>query len=297
MTKLIAAALVVACALTINYAQERPEPRPMFGRGTSNLPFEVVSVNGESGWKVTGRGSVSVEDLLGGLANATNLRVSFSARAGDSKRINLSYLASDSGMTLENKALAGYCGELMGAQQLALVGFTTGRATVARIEEAAGLAVLVTEAELAGIDGAEWVTVNLPIVNVTSRDAEKLLALYRATPMTTVDYPGGVVVSGPAERVRAAARLLRDMDKPGAGLGMVRAYDLQDSVKATAAREALLALFPGETSEARVVEGSILLSKSATPRVTVAAASTSRLIVFASTADHALVQQALTALK
>ncbi len=294
MTRLFAAVLVLGLALSLTWAQERPT----FGRGTANLPFEVVTVDGKTGWKVTGRGTVSLDDLLNGLANATGLRVSFSADAMEARRTTLSYIAPDTGMTLSNAELAAYTGELLGGQGLTLVGFTTGSAKVARIEEAASFAIMVGEAELGAMHPAEWVTFSASFVHLSPRAASSALSLYRGADMTVVGHESGAVLTGRAERVRTAARLLREMDKPAAAGQMVRTYDLPDGVKADSARALLGSLFPGEVTEVQNIETRVTVTTRHQPRVTsYGSLAGNRLIVAASPQDHTLVAQALASMK
>ena len=300
MTRLFAAVLVLGLALSLTWAQERPT----FGRGTANLPFEVVTVDGKTGWKVTGRGTVSLDDLLGGLANATGLRVSFSADAMEARRTTLSYIAPDTGMTLSNAELAAYTGELLGGQGMTLVGFTTGSAKVARIEEAASFAIMVGEAELGAMHPAEWVTFSASFVHLSPRAASSALSLYRGADMTVVGHESGAVLTGRAERVRTAARLLREMDArieraaARAAGQMVRTYDLPDGVKADSARALLGSLFPGEVTEVQNIETRVTVTTRHQPRVTsYGSLAGNRLIVAASPQDHTLVAQALASMK
>ncbi|KAA0216386.1 hypothetical protein EDM80_04240 [bacterium] len=294
MTRLLAALLVLGLALSFSWAQERPT----FGRGVVNLPFEVVTVDGKTGWKVTGRGTVSLDDLVGGLANATGLRVSFSANAMEARRTTLSYIAPDAGMTLSNAELAGYTGELLGGQGLTLVGFTTGSAKVARIEEAASHAIMVGEAELGAMHASEWVTFSASFVHLSPRAASNALSLYRGADMTIVGHESGAVLTGRAERVRTAMRLLREMDKPAAASQMVRAYDLPEGVKAESARALLGSLFPGDVTEVQNIETRVTVTTRQQPRVTSYGSLTgNRLIVAASPQDHTLVAQALASMK
>ena len=82
MTRLVAALLVVTVSLAFAAAQERePGVRFPLGGASSNLPFEVSQVDGKATWKVRGRGTVRIEDLIGGLANAHSMRISYGARA------------------------------------------------------------------------------------------------------------------------------------------------------------------------------------------------------------------------
>lgn len=294
MTRLLAALLVLGLALSFSWAQERPT----FGRGVVNLPFEVVTVDGKTGWKVTGRGTVALDDLVGGLANATGLRVSFLANAMEARRTTLSYIAPDAGMTLSNAELAGYTGELLGGQGLTLVGFTTGSAKVARIEEAASHAIMVGEAELGAMHASEWVTFSAGFVHLSPRAASNALSLYRGADMTIVGHESGAVLTGRAERVRTAMRLLREMDKPAAASQMVRAYDLPEGVKAESARALLGSLFPGDVTEVQNIETRVTVTTRQQPRVTSYGSLTgNRLIVAASPQDHTLVAQALASMK
>jgi hypothetical protein len=294
MIRLIAASLVIAFALAISFAQEKP---PVLGRGSSTLPFEVTAVDGKPAWIVTGRGTVYVEDLLGGLANATSLRVSFTARAAESRRAALGYLAPDSGMTLKSEQIPAFVSELLAGQGLTIVGFTQGNARVARIDEAASLSTLVTDAELTKINDAEWVALNLSLVNA-SVGMSNLLHIYKGANVTAYDYPGGVLIYGPAERVRTTARLLRELDKTGVGSITVRTYDLPEGVKADNARLILFGLFPSDTTEVKQMDSGVSVVSRSTPRVVVMAAPVgNRLIVRASISDHTMVTQALAAMK
>lgn len=294
MTRLIAATLVIAFALAIGFGQEKP---PVLGRGSSNLPFEVTAVDGKPAWIVTGRGTVYVEDLMGGMANALNMRVSFTARAAENRRASLGFLAPDSGMTLKIEQIPGFVSDLLGSQGLTVVGFSQGNARVARLEEAASLAALVSEPELAKCSDAEWVSVNLAVSGASS-GIGNLLNIFKGASVQAIDYSGGVIVTGPAERVRTAAKLLRDLERAGVGAAVVKSYDLPDSVKAEGARAMVAALFPSDTTEVKQMDSGVMVSSRSAPRVVVMVAPVgNRLIVRASSADHALVAQALAAMK
>jgi hypothetical protein len=294
MTRLLAAALVVACALTLNLAQEKT---PVLGRGSSSLPFEITAVDGKPAWIVTGRGTIYVEDLVGGLANAHSMRVSFTARATESRRAALGYLAPDSGLTLKNEQLPAFVSDLLAGQGLTLVGFTQGNARIARIEEAASLAALVTEAELAKVNEAEWVALNLTVANASNGMAN-LLSVYKGAYVSAYDYSGGVLITGPAERVRTAIKLMRDFDKPGVGSSVVRTYDLPEGIKADNARLVVAGLFPTEVTEVKQMDTGVSVTSRSIPKVHISVAPVgNRLIVRASSSDHALVQQVIAAMK
>jgi len=294
MTRILAAALVLACGLTLNFAQEKT---PVLGRGSSTLPFEVATVDGKTAWIVTGRGTIYVEDLVGGLANATSSRVSFTARATESRRAALGYLAPDSGVTLKNEQIPAFVNDLLGGQGLTVVGFTQGNARVARIEEAASLAALVSEAELAKVNDAEWVALNLAVANASGGMAN-LLHVYKGAYVSSYDYPGGVLITGPAERVRTAVKLMRDFDKPGMGAWVVRSYDLPEGIKADNARLVLSGLFPSEITEVKQMDTGVSVISRSVPKVHVSVAPVgNRLIVRASSSDQALVQQVILAMK
>ena len=294
MTRLLAAALVLAFALTLNLAQEKT---PVLGRGSSTLPFEVTAVDGKTAWIVTGRGTIYVEDLAGGLANATSMRVSFTARATELRRAALGYLAPDAGVTLKNEQIPAFVSDLLAGQGLALVGFTQGNARIARLEEAASLAALVSEAELGKVNDAEWVALYLAVTN-TSSGMANLLGVYRGANVSALDYPGGVLITGPAERVRTAVKLMRDFDKPGAGSTVVKSYDLPEGIKADNARLVLAGLFPSEVTEVKQMDTGVSVVSRSIAKVHVSVAPVgNRLIVRASQSDHALVQQVIAAMK
>lgn len=294
MTRLFAAVLVVAITLTLNMAQEKP---PVLGRGSASIPFEVTAVDGKPAWIVTGRGTVYVEDLMGGMANAMNMRVTFTARASELRRAALGYLAPDAGITVKNEQIAGFVSELLAGQGLTVVGFSQGNARVARLEEAAALAAVVSEGELAKANDAEWVAVNLTVLDTTSA-AASLLHFYRAASVSTYDYNGGLLLTGPAERVRTAAKMLRELEKAGLGATVVKAYDLPESIKADVAAANLRSLFPGDVTEVKQMETSMHVVTRTAPKVHVMLApSGNRLVVRASPGDHALVAQAIAAMK
>lgn len=294
MTRLLAATFVVALAVVAGFSQEKP---PVLGRGSSNLPFEVTTVDGKPAWIVSGRGTVYVEDLLGGYANATGQRVSFTYQAAEMRRVPLGYFAPDGGMTVKHDQIAAFVSDTLAGGGLTIVGFTVGNTKVARQVEGAALSLYVEEPALARLHDAEWVTTSVSLVNVSS-NIGNALAVLRGAFVTVSDYGGNVVISGTAERVRAAVRMLREFDKPPAGQPIVRSYDLPDSVKPDNARVTLTGLFPGETTEMRHTDTGAVYTTRSAPRVNVVTAPVgNRLIVRASASDHVLIAQAIAAMK
>ena len=67
MSRWIAAFLVILTAIAFSAAQDTGE-KPLrfpFGSSKSQVPFDVIQVDGKTAWRVAGRGNVKIEELIG----------------------------------------------------------------------------------------------------------------------------------------------------------------------------------------------------------------------------------------
>lgn len=301
MSRVLAAILVVCMGVVLSVAQE-DKPRMLGdGAGSITLPFAVLNVDGKTAWRVSGRGTVRVEELVSGLATANGLRVSFSAAAAPMARQPLPYIGPDTGVVVSNSEIPDYVSEILSAVGLTMVRASTGRARVVTIAEAPLYALYVTEAELEALPASEW---------VMTRGAAKYAN--RATlDMVARSRPRGdgagivrfedtaFIATGMAGEVRSMLRLIHDMDVPGSGdLGkFVRSYEVA-SGKANEAASVLKALFEEFGDSVQNLDRNVVIQTTRQSRINVAALpGTNKVVVRASAGDHSLVQAALEAMK
>lgn len=303
MTRIVAALLAVSlCAVFTLAEEEKPPVRFPFGPGQTSLPFEVTQQDGKTVWKIVGKGSVRVEDLIGGLSTANNLRVTYSQVASTRVRENLPYVGPDAGVIIPNTELADYSSELLSAAGLTLVGASTGKARVVATAEAPGYALYVTEAEVEKLPASEWVVLR-GAPRYASIDVISMVAQSRRRSDGAVSFSaqaGSFVVTGMAGEIRTLLRLVRDLDQPGAGSEgkLVRVYDVPAPVKANDAASVIRALFEEPGQSVQNVEKNIVIMTNRRSDVNVTALPTNnRILVRATAGDHALVQSAIDSMK
>lgn len=299
MTRLIAALLLILSAFALASAQQPDPPEPPvrlpIGGGRSYLPFDVVDQDGKKAWKVVGRGNVKVEDLVGGLSTALGKRISFTTATVGNTRYTVSYTAPEGGIVIANAELLDFSNELLAAAGVTVVGLSGSKGTLVTHSEAGGYSVLATAAELEGMPATEWVTVTHATTHIGSQALRDVLT---RNVSVMHDYSRHVI-TGPAEQVRKALRLLRELDQPRTDqqADAIRTYTLPAGVQSAAAANALAMLFEVNTTEIKDMEGKYRVIDRTRARVTVAAHGASKLIVRASVQDHALVAAALDAMK
>ena len=83
MSRWIAAFLVILTAVAFSGAQDTGEKplRFLFGSSKSQVPFDVIQVDGKTAWRVAGRGNVKIEELIAAYSSATGKLVSYEADA------------------------------------------------------------------------------------------------------------------------------------------------------------------------------------------------------------------------
>lgn len=303
MTRVLAALFVVAACTVFTLAEEeKPPVRFPFGPAQTTLPFEVIQQDGKTAWRVAGKGTLRVEDLVGGLASAKNLRVTFSQQAVGRLKESLPYVGPDAGIVVPNAELADYASELMASAGLAIVGASTGKARVVKTDEAPAISLYVNEIELPELPASEWVTVR-GTLRLASMEAVSMLAQSRARGeggLTVRFEAGSFLITGPAGQVLVLLRMIREADSAGAGSDgkLVRVYELPELVKSADAVLVIRALFDEGGQSIHNVEKNIVIQANRGNSVNVAALpSKNRIVVRASTSDHALVALAINAMK
>lgn len=303
MTRVLAALIVIAACTVFTLAEEeKPPVRFPFGPAQTTLPFEVIQQDGKTAWKVTGKGSLRMEDLIGGLASARNLRVTYSQQAAARVKENVPYVGPDSGIVVPNAELADYASELMASAGLTIVGASTGKARVVKTDEAPAIALYVNEIELPELPASEWVTVR-GTLRLASIDTVIVLAQTRARGeggLTVRTESSNFVITGPAGQVLVMLRMIRESDSASAGSDgkLVRVYELHESVKAADAVLVIRALFDEGGQSIHNVEKNIVIQANRGNAVNVAVLPPkNRIVVRASTADHALVALAVNGMK
>lgn len=303
MSRILAALFVVAACTVFTLAEEeKPPVRFPFGPGTTTLPFDIVQQDGKTAWKVTGKGSLRVEDLIGGLASAHSLRVTYSQRAAGKLKENVPYVGPDGGVVIGNTELADYASDLLASTGLTIVGASTGKARVLETSEAPTYALYVSEAELEKLPATEWAMVRgMPRFASVATIAMVAQARARGDGAVTMRVEdSGYVIIGMAGQVRVMLRLIRDADVAGAGADgkLVRVYDVPAAIKADAAASIIESLFEESSQSVHNVEKNIVIQTRNSQRVNVRALPTNnRIIVRATAGDQSLVQGAIEAMK
>lgn len=303
MSRILAALFVVAACTVFTLAEEeKPPVRFPFGPGTTTLPFDIVQQDGKTAWKVTGKGTLRVEDLVGGLASARNLRATYSQQAAGRVKENVPYVGPDAGIVVPNAELADYASELLASAGLTIVGASTGKARVVKTDEAPAIALYVSEIELMELPASEWVTMH-GTLRLASMEVVSMLAQSRTRGeggLTVRMESGSYLLTGPAGQVRVLLGMIREADSASTGSDgkLVRVYELHESVKAADAVLVIRALFDEGGQSIHNVEKNIVIQANRGNAVNVAALPPkNRIVVRASTSDHALVALAIHSMK
>jgi hypothetical protein len=300
MSRWIAALLVVVSAFALSAAQDEGE-KPLrfpFGGSKSQLPFDVIEVDGKPAWRVVGRGTVRAEELIAGLASAVDIRITYDAAGAGLAKNNNPFVGPDAGMTVPNDQLADYVSDLISSANLTLVGHSTGRARVVRIDDGFAYARMVTTPELATLPATEWVSItHTGISNDT--DVRSLFDHLRAAYVYVRADDGVVIAVGRVEHIRNVQAILEKAGNGGSDGMFVGAYDLAASVKAADAARVIGELFATSSTTVDDLDGKgyrIRAEEQREVNVSVVPGM-NRLLVRATAADHRLVKTSLDAMK
>jgi len=311
MSRLIAALLVACMGVVLSVAQDekprQPEPPPHgaripFGPSGASVPFELIQQDGKTAWRVVGRGSVRIEELVAGLASACGMSISYSGKAAPAFRTSVPFQGPDAGVVIVNAELADFVSDLMGAAGVTLAGASTGRARVVTMPEAPSFALYVSEAELALLPRSEWVIVRAApkFAGTRALDAiAELRARHNERLGVRIIDETGLVATGTVEDVRTLLRLVHDIDQAGAGHRgkLVKVFEVPQA-RAAEAASMINALFTEAGDSVENVESKVIIQTRRDTRVNaVAIPNSGRVIVRAAAGDLALVQTALDALK
>jgi hypothetical protein len=299
MLRLLAAALLVFVALGFSSAQEN-DGMVRVPLGRSHLPFDVVQHEGKTAWRVSGRGRVSVEDLVGGLASATGTRVSFTATAAAQARTAVPWFAPDSGTIIANENLLEFVNDVLAAGRLAVVGSSAGRGTLAGYDEAAAYAPFVALEQLPDLPAGEWATVTRTTSYADRDTVREALPPAVAQGVVTLGVQGShLIVTGPVAQVRKLLAVVDAVDTPGAGPGgeMVRSHELPQGVQAQQAVGVLMTLFREDGTTITDMEGRYRVTEGGYQRIRIVAFGERRVLVRGDAASQAMVAAAIEAMR
>lgn len=301
MSRWIAALLVVVAAFALSAAQDDGEKPPLrfpFGGAKSQLPFDVIQVDGKSAWRIVGRGSVRIEELVAGLASATTMRVTYDQNGANVSKNNVPYVGSDSGTTVPNAELADFVSELLSAADLTLVGHSTARARVVRMSDGPAYARPVAPAELATLPPTEWVSITRTGLSANAFP-DRLFDTFSRANVYIRSTDGVFTASGRVEQLRNVNAMLDTVASVGSDGMIVKAYDMAGALKAPDAARVMRELFQDSATTIDDLDGKGYRVRTEDRRQvsTTVSPSGNRLIVRATEADHRLVQAALDAMK
>jgi hypothetical protein len=300
MSRWIAALVVVVTAFVLSAAQDEGE-KPLrfpFGGSKSQLPFDVIEVDGKPAWRVVGRGTVRAEELIAGLASAVDIRITYDAAGAGHSKNNVAVVGPDAGMTVPNDQLADYVSDLISSANLTLVGHSTARARVVRIDDGFAYARTVTTQELATLPATEWVSITHSGISKDS-DVRSLFDHLRAAHVYVRAEDSVVIAVGRVEHIRNVQAILEKTGSAGSDGMSVVAYDLAASIKAADAARVLSELFATASTTVDDLDGKgyrIRAEEQRDVNVSVVPGM-NRLLVRAAAADHRLVQASLDAMR
>ncbi|MCA8914096.1 MAG: hypothetical protein KDB90_01690 [Planctomycetes bacterium] len=301
MSRWIAAMLIIGVSLVLSFAQDTPKDPPMrfpFGGSKSQLPFDVVEINGQKAWRVAGRGNVKVEELIAGYTSATGKRVTFDFRAADYGRGSVPYIAPDDAMLIPHAELGDYVSELIEGAGVTLVGHSTDKARVVMLDDAGGYSRVVEPSELASLPDSEWVTVAYVDMQNDARNLRNLFGNSGRARVNLMTNDNTLTATGRVSQLRELEKLITKFESANTGSnGMqVRSYDL-GTAKAADAVRVLNELFDEASSSVQMLADGYAINTQARRRINATSVNGNRLLVRASTADHELVQAAIAAMK
>ncbi|MCB9894120.1 MAG: hypothetical protein H6839_06720 [Planctomycetes bacterium] len=302
MSRWIAAVLLLGLALVLSFAQDTPKDPPMrfpFAGSKSQLPFDVVEIDGKKAWRIVGRGNVKIEELIAGYTTATGKRVSFDARAAEYGRASVPYIGPDDAMLIPHAELGDFVSELLEGADLTLVGHSTDKARVVRMDDATGYARVVEPADLANLPDTEWVTLTFVDLQSDARNFRNLFGHFSKSRTYLMSDDNALTATGRVAQLREVEKLLRKLESGNTGSnGMqVRSYELGTAKPADAART-LNELFDEGSSSVQMLADGYTVNTQVKRRINATPVpGTNKLLVRASVADHDLVQSAINAMK
>ena len=229
MSRWIAAFLVILTAIAFSAAQDTGE-KPLrfpFGSSKSQVPFDVIQVDGKTAWRVAGRGNVKIEELIAAYSSATGKLVSYEADAAGVARGSVPYIGPDGGVVIEQGELGDYVSGLIAAAQITLVGHSTDKVHIVSISNAPGYARVIEASELAGLPDSEWVTIARADLANSGNVLRYALEHYRRSSVQIASQGEMFVATGRVEQIRNVNRIIEKLDKaPSSDGSEVRAYDL-----------------------------------------------------------------------
>lgn len=301
MSRWIAALFVVAAAFIFVAAQDEGEKpvRFPFGSSKSQLPFDVIDQDGKKAWRVTGRGTVRVEELIAGYSTATGKRIVYDLTVGGSTKSSASYVAPDDGMTIANEELGNYVAELLESASLTLVGHSTPKARVVKLSEAHGYAGVIQPGDLTTLPDTEWVTLSWHNLGEVYTVAEQL-SHFRSALVFVEASETGLTVTGRVAQLRNVNALVANHLSGAIGSDglQLRSYNLPGAVKAADAQRVLNELFEVPVTTISRTDSDYRITSQGDSAVRVSVVSGfNRLLVRASPADHELVASAIAAMQ
>ena len=299
MSRWIAGLIVVLTAFVFVAAQDDDPPlRFPFGGSKSQLPFDVLEQDGEKVWRVLGRGTVRVEELIAGYTTASGKRVTYDASTGTSAKSSVQYVGPDDGMIIAHDDLGNYVSELLEGARLTLVGHSTDKARVVQLDSAHGFARVIEPNELETLPETEWVTLSWS--NISDGRAVGQLGHFRSALVYIDGSDTQLTATGRVAQLRNVSRLVEnrlsnELDSKGMQL---KPYNLPGTVKAADAQRILNELFDEPTTSITRIDSAYRVTDSGDRAVKVSIVTgLNRLLVRASPADHTLVQAAIAAMQ
>lgn len=295
---IVAAAVCVVAIAAFAAAQDEKPVRLPLGSKTQ-LPFEVIVDGGKRSWRIHGRGTIKVEDLVGGLASVVGKRVVYSRYATEQTRNTVSYVAPDEGVLVTAAEIPLYVSDLLASTDLTVTGFSTPTLRVVRMQEAHEYATALEGTSLDGLEDSDWASM---LMFSQHSSGSQLADLWRDHGRSGRLYlragERGVLISGRVDALRQVMRLVALADREGAsGEAFVRSYNPPAGVNATDAKRALDELFTRTGSSVTSLEGKYIVKQSDQTEVSVALSpGGNKLLVRARTKDHQSVEAALAAM-
>ncbi|MCA8947138.1 MAG: hypothetical protein KDB29_12975 [Planctomycetes bacterium] len=301
MPRWIAAVLVLVIAIAFSAAQDSGD-KPLrfpFGGSKSQIPFDVIQVDGQTAWRVAGRGNVKIEELVAGYTSATGKLVSYDGQGASVSRETVPYVGPDSGIVVTQNELGDFVSGLIQARGLTLVGHSGDKVRVVTNEAAVSFAEVVEVAALDTLPDSEWVTIARSDLGVDDATIRYALERYRGAGVWMTSEGSLFVASGQVAQLRNISRLINVFEQGASSDGReIRAYELGATLKAADAARVIETLFQEPTTRVQNMEGNFSVVTDGEKRVNVSAVpGANRLVVRASSADHSLVKAALEAMK
>ncbi len=292
-----AAVCVVAITAFVAAQDDKPVRLPLGSK--TQLPFEVIVDGGKRSWRIHGRGTIKVEDLVGGLASVVGKRVVYSRYATEQTRNTLTYVAPDEGVVVTTAEIPLYVSDLLASSDLTLTGFSTPTLRVVRLAEAHEYATALEGNSLDGLDESDWASMLLYSERSNGNQLADMWRDFGRSGRYYMRASGhGVLLSGRVDALRQMMRLISQADREGAsGEAFVRSYSPPAGINAADAKRALDELFTRTGSTVTSLEGKYIVKQSDQTEVSVALSpGGNKLLVRANTKDHKSVEAALAAM-